>query len=231
MLCRRQIILSSLALHSAFQQSKPSSAVAFSRLYNSSTKRYLQHKSITSNRIAQSSIVTSRSMSSSDTQQQLFGRFKISPNQIFHKTDLSFALVNLRPLVPGHVLVVSNRVAPLLSDLKDDEYDDLFRLVRVVQKVLKEQYKCDAFNVAVQDGEGAGQSVPHVHVHILPRYNTDTEGDEIYNKLENWAPRDGKKKSIRPKLDVPGDSERRDRTEKEMADEAAIYKSLINDAL
>jgi len=222
--------LSTLTLQSTFQQSKPSSALAFSRLYNSSTKGYLQHKSRTSNRIAQSSIVT-RNMSSSDTQQQLFGRFKISPNQIFHKTELSFALVNLRPLVPGHVLVVSNRVAPLLSDLEEEEYDDLFRLVRVVQKVLKQQYKCDAFNVAVQDGAGAGQSVPHVHVHILPRYNVDTEGDEIYNKLEEWAPRDGEKKSIRPKLDVPDDSERRDRTEKEMADEAAIYRSLINESL
>ena len=227
MLCRRrQILLSTLALQSAFQQSKPSSSLAFSTLYNSSTKRHLPHQS----RIAQSSIVT-RNMSSLDTQQQLFGRFKISPNQIFHKTELSFALVNLRPLVPGHVLVVSNRVAPLLSDLEDVEYDDLWRTVRVVQKVLKQQYKCDAFNVAVQDGEGAGQSVPHVHVHILPRYNTDTEGDGIYNKLENWAPRDGEKKSIRPRLDVPDDSERRDRTEKEMADEAATYRSLINESL
>ena len=227
MLCRRQILLSTLVLQSSFQQSKHSSVLAFSRLYIS-TKGYLQNKSITSNSIVQSSIV--RSMSSSDTQQQLFGRFKISPNQIFHRTELSFALVNLRPLVPGHVLVVSNRVAPLLSDLKDDEYDDLWRLVRVVQKVLKKQYKCDAFNVAVQDGQGAGQSVPHVHVHILPRYNTDTEGDEIYNKLENWAPRDTDKR-VRPRLDVPDDSDRRDRTEKEMTDEAAIYRSLINESL
>ena len=229
MLCRRQILLSTLALQSTFQQSKPSSVLAFSRLYIP-TKRYLQHKSITSNRISQFCIVTRSMSSSSDTQQQLFGRFKISPNQIFHKTELSYALVNLRPLVPGHVLVVSNRVAPLLSDLEEEEYDDLFRTVRVVQKVLKKQYKCDAFNVAVQDGQGAGQSVPHVHVHILPRYNTDTEGDEIYNKLENWAPRDTEKR-VRPRLDVPDDSERRDRTEKEMADEAAIYKSLINESL
>jgi len=228
--CRRQILLSTLALQSTFQQSKPSSVLAFSRLYNSSTERYLQLKSrIIQTSIVQSSTVT-RSSSSNTQQQQLFGRFKISPNQIFHKTELSFALVNLRPLVPGHVLVVSNRVAPLLSDLEDDEYDDLWRLIRVVQKILKQQYKCNAFNVAIQDGEGAGQSVPHVHVHILPRYNVDTEGDEIYNKLENWSPRDGEKR-VRPRLDVPDDSDRRDRTEKEMADEAAIYRSLINESL
>ena len=168
-------------------------------------------------------------MSSSEDTQQLFGRFKISPNQIFHRTAHSFALVNLRPLVPGHVLICSNRVTPLLSDLEEDEYNDLWRTVRVVQKVLKQQYKCDAFNVAVQDGEGAGQSVPHVHVHILPRYRGDLErNDDIYDKLETWAPRD-ELSNAKPKLNVPEDSERRDRSEQEMAEEASIYASIIND--
>ena len=163
--------------------------------------------------------------------QQLFGRFKISSDQIFHKTSHSFALVNLRPLVPGHVLICSTRVTPLLSDLEEDEYDDLWRTVRVVQRALKQQYNCDAFNVAVQDGTGAGQSVPHVHVHILPRYRGDLErNDDIYDKLESWAPRDEMSKE-KPKLDVPEDSERRDRTVEEMAEESAIYRSLIDDEL
>jgi len=161
--------------------------------------------------------------------QQLFGRFKISSNQIFHRSAHSFAMVNLRPLVPGHVLICSLRVIPLLSDLEDDEYDDLWRTVRVVQQVLRQQYKCDAFNVAVQDGVGAGQSVPHVHVHILPRYHGDLDrNDDIYDKLEAWAPRDEISKE-KPKLDVPEDSERRDRTVEEMAKEAAIYESLLSD--
>ena len=185
----------------------------------------LQHKSISS--IATSS--TEGKMSSSEDTQQLFGRFKISPNQIFHRTAHSFALVNLRPLVQGHVLICSNRVTPLLSDLEEDEYNDLWRTVRVVQKVLKQQYKCDAFNVAVQDGEGAGQSVPHVHVHILPRYRGDLErNDDIYDKLETWAPRD-ELSNAKPKLNLPEDSERRDRSEEEMAEEASIYASIIND--
>mmetsp|Transcript_21505 Transcript_21505/g.36936 ORF Transcript_21505/g.36936 Transcript_21505/m.36936 type:complete len:234 (+) Transcript_21505:112-813(+) len=164
----------------------------------------------------------------SDTQ-QLFGRFKISPNQIFYRTARSFAMVNLRPLVPGHVLICSNRVTPLLSDLEEDEYDDLWRAVRVVQKSLKQQYNCDSFNVAVQDGAGAGQSVPHVHIHILPRYCGDLErNDDIYDALEQWAPRD-EMSTKKPQLDVPDDSERRDRTIEEMAEEAAIYQTLISD--
>lgn len=162
-----------------------------------------------------------------DTDTMLFGRFKILSSQIFHKTEHSFAVVNLRPLVPGHVLVVSNRIAPLLSDLHDHEYDDLWKTVRKVQRVLKQQYNCDAFNVAVQDGEGAGQSVPHAHIHILPRYRGDLErNDDIYDQLELWAPReeDAHKKK---RLVVPDDSERRDRTIEEMAEEALIYRSLM----
>jgi len=164
-------------------------------------------------------------MTAADT--MLFGRFKILASQIFHKTDHSFALVNLRPLVPGHVLVVSNRIAPLLDDLHDHEYDDLWKTVRKVQRALKAKYNCDAFNVAVQDGEGAGQSVPHVHIHILPRYRGDLErNDDIYDQLEMWAPReeDCQKKK---RLEVPDDSERRDRTIEEMAEEASIYQSLM----
>jgi len=164
-------------------------------------------------------------MTAADT--MLFGRFKIFASQIFHKTEHSFALVNLRPLVPGHVLVVSNRIAPLLDDLHDHEYDDLWKTVRKVQRALKTKYNCDAFNVAVQDGEGAGQSVPHVHIHILPRYRGDLKrNDDIYDQLEMWAPReeDSQKKK---RLEVPDDSERRDRTLEEMAEEASIYQSLM----
>lgn len=206
-------------------------ALAFTRSSIVTTK-HINHRATTiahdscSNQI--DSAASNTIMDSKDTQ-QLFGRFKISPNQIFHRTEKSFAMVNLRPLVPGHVLICSARVTPLLSDLKEDEYDDLWRTVRVVQKVLKQQYKCDAFNVAVQDGDGAGQSVPHVHVHILPRYRGDLErNDDIYDKLESWAPRD--EMSIKkPKLDVPEDSERRDRTLEQMEEEAALYQSIISD--
>lgn len=136
-------------------------------------------------------------------------------------------MVNLRPIVPGHVLVVSNRIVSFLSDLKDDEYDDLWRNVRTVQAVLKEEHGCDSFNVAVQDGSGAGQSVPHVHVHILPRYKGDLErSDDVYDELEKWAPRE-ETSAQKPRLEVPDDDERRDRTTEEMANEASVYSQLL----
>lgn len=64
------------------------------------------------------SVSAANNMKSNEDEYRLFGRFKIDTNQIFYRSTHSFAMVNLRPLVPGHVLVVSNRVVPLLSDLE-----------------------------------------------------------------------------------------------------------------
>lgn len=50
-----------------------------------------------------------------------------------------------------------------------EEHVDLFQSVRVVSNTLEKHYAADALNIAIQDGKDAGQSVPHVHVHILPR--------------------------------------------------------------
>ena len=50
-----------------------------------------------------------------------------------------------------------------------EEHVDLFQSVRVVSNALEKHYSADALNIAIQDGKDAGQSVPHVHVHILPR--------------------------------------------------------------
>ncbi|KAL3763741.1 hypothetical protein ACHAW5_006185 [Stephanodiscus triporus] len=75
---------------------------------------------------------------------------------------------------------------------------------------------------------GAGQSVPHVHVHVLPRFCGDLErNDDVYDELEAWAPRDYNASKDKSKLDVPEDSKRKDRTVEEMEAEAAMYQSLI----
>lgn len=160
-----------------------------------------------------------------DTMQQFGGKFLIAPNHVFYRSTLSAAFVNLRPIVPGHVLVIPQRVVVRLEDLTNDEYVDLFQSVRTVQNALKDHYKATGFNVAVQDGRVAGQSVPHVHVHILPRTDGDFDrNDDVYDALQDWAPMDEKSQSKKATLDVPDDKDRKDRTVQEMTEEAAIYK-------
>jgi len=171
-------------------------------------------------------------MSASSTLQPgdvMFGRFIIPAASIFYRSpQKSVAFVNIRPIVPGHVLIIPERVVALMKDLTETEYLDMWSTVRKVQEVLQKQYDCTAFNVAVQDGRAAGQSVPHVHIHILPRSEADFErNDEVYDQIQEWAPRDNEELRSKPKLDVPDDSERRDRAPKEMAEEAAIYRRVL----
>ena len=98
-----------------------------------------------------------------------FGKFVLDPRQVFFATKLTMAIVNLKPLVPGHVLVVPRRVVQHLRDLTEDEALDLWQSLRHVHQLILDKNKKTSANIAVQDGKDAGQSVPHVHVHLLPR--------------------------------------------------------------
>ncbi len=166
----------------------------------------------------------------SEANNMQFGKFIIPSSHIFYRTSLSAAFVNLRPIVPGHVLVIPERVTPYLADLTDEEYHDLWSSVRVVQRILQQHHVATtAFNVAVQDGRAAGQSVPHVHIHILPRADHDLErNDDIYDRLGEWAPRPEMAQTKSSKLEVADDANRKDRTTEQMAEEAAVYRSFIS---
>ena len=146
-------------------------------------------------------------------------------------------------------------MVPHLSDLTEEEYVDLWTTVRKVQTMLAKKYfntaaeatggnasanananAAPAFNVAVQDGRSAGQSVPHVHVHILPRSYGDFErNDDVYDELEAWAPtaKDGEAKKQQQqqqnaKLEVLEDADRKDRTMEQMGEEADEYRKLMD---
>jgi Diadenosine tetraphosphate (Ap4A) hydrolase and other HIT family hydrolases len=244
---------SSFLTTTATKSRTTTSSASFGTLANSSLK-HLQPARFSTFPSSTTSTTTARSLSSpnthsndnntimngdDDTQQEpqedhlIFGKFKISTSQIFYKSpsDLTAAIVNLRPIVPGHVLVIPKRIVEKLSDLTNEEYDDLWRSVRVVQNVLEMHYNAGGFNVSVQDGKVAGQSVPHVHVHILPRKKGDFErNDDVYDKLEEWAPtlelsQDKKKNQV--ELDVPEDEDRKDRTLEMMKNESLLYRALL----
>lgn len=143
-------------------------------------------------------------------------------------TTHSFALVNIKPLLPGHVLVSPRRPAKRLSDLNHAEVTDLFLTVQEVGQMVERFYGASSLNIAIQDGPAAGQSVPHLHTHIIPRQSADLDGqggsDAIYGMLEGEEGDVGKhlfeRSSRRPKFPTVDDSSRKPRSEEEMAEEA-----------
>ncbi|XP_023211076.1 nitrilase and fragile histidine triad fusion protein NitFhit-like [Centruroides sculpturatus] len=114
-----------------------------------------------------------------------FGQIELLPSQLFYKTDLSIAFVNKKPVLPGHVLVASRRCVERFGDLSPLEVADLFSCVQKVQKVVEKKHNSNSSTITIQDGSDAGQTIKHVHIHILPRHPGDFQNnDEIYIRLQ-----------------------------------------------
>ncbi|XP_076351475.1 ntrilase and fragile histidine triad fusion protein NitFhit isoform X2 [Tachypleus tridentatus] len=114
-----------------------------------------------------------------------FGPVMLLPSQLFYRTQLSMAFVNKKPVLPGHVLIAPLRPAERLKDLTGPEISDLFTCVQKVQGVIEEVHGVQSSTIAVQDGPEAGQTINHLHVHVLPRKAEDIKNnDDIYLKLE-----------------------------------------------
>ncbi|KAF9074959.1 diadenosine hydrolase [Rhodocollybia butyracea] len=162
-----------------------------------------------------------------------FSSFEVTRQVFYRSTNaLSYAIVNLKPLVPGHVLVVPTRKVTRLVDLNESEIASLMGSVQRVGNVIERAYGADALTIACQDGKAAGQSVPHVHFHILPRKAVGdrfSNNDDIYPALENseGSLKSDLQQSANQTLKVDADENRKPRTEEEMEREATWLRSFF----
>ncbi|VVC97437.1 unnamed protein product [Leptidea sinapis] len=114
----------------------------------------------------------------------VFGHVRVPESCVFYKSDLTYAFVNLRCVIPGHVLIAPLRLVERNKDLSDEEANDFYRTIRLVQKLMERVQETDSCTVTIQDGPDAGQTVKHLHCHIMPRKKGDfIENDHIYLEL------------------------------------------------
>lgn len=87
----------------------------------------------------------------------------------------SFAIFDRYPVSKGHALVISKRHVSSLYSLNKLEQNECWRLVNKVREMLQEDFQADGFNIGINLGEAAGQTVFHTHIHIIPRYVGDVD--------------------------------------------------------
>ncbi|HKJ32660.1 MAG TPA: HIT domain-containing protein [Balneolales bacterium] len=96
-------------------------------------------------------------------------------HELLTESATAFAILDKFPVNEGHALIIPKRHISSYFDLTDREQSALWLMVNRVKKLLEKQYSPDGFNVGINIGEDAGQTVPHVHIHLIPRYNGDIE--------------------------------------------------------
>ena len=85
----------------------------------------------------------------------------------------TLAFLDIKPVSRGHTLLVPKEHYDDLLASPDDTLTNLIATVKKIGRAVKEAFKADGFNIAVNNGRSAGQSVEHVHFHIIPRYQAD----------------------------------------------------------
>lgn len=99
------------------------------------------------------------------------------------------------PISPGHTLVIPHRHVGSFFDLSADERADLFGLLDAAKKAVDAEFKPQGYNIGINDGPVAGQTVPHLHIHLIPRYEGDQADPRggvrwvIPQKADYWSQR------------------------------------------
>jgi diadenosine tetraphosphate (Ap4A) HIT family hydrolase len=97
----------------------------------------------------------------------------LEATQILLENEVGIALRDAFPVAEGHTLVIPKQHVVSLFDLDANAQATLWRLAAELRARLREEFHPAGFNVGVNDGKAAGQTVMHTHIHIIPRYSGD----------------------------------------------------------
>lgn len=99
------------------------------------------------------------------------------------------------PVSPGHSLVIPKRHVGSFFEISQEERAALLELLDQAQAAAKTEFRPDGFNIGINDGASTGQTVPHLHVHLIPRFQGDLPDPRggvrwvIPEKADYWSPR------------------------------------------
>ena len=97
----------------------------------------------------------------------------VGPERIVLSDPLCVVIRDAFPIAPGHTLIVPRRHIASFFLATEQEQQSLLTLLRDAKVSLELEFAPDAWNIGINDGPAAGQTVPHLHIHLIPRYTND----------------------------------------------------------
>ena len=96
-----------------------------------------------------------------------------NPTDIVINGEYAYSRLDGFPVSEGHCLIIPKRHVGSIDELDDMELKDLYSVLHQTKILLIETHLPDGFNIGINEGEAAGQTVPHLHIHLIPRYKGD----------------------------------------------------------
>jgi diadenosine tetraphosphate (Ap4A) HIT family hydrolase len=94
-------------------------------------------------------------------------------SRIIDSSPLALVIRDAYPVSPGHTLIIPKRHIGSFFEATTEERQELLALLDQAQLKLLEELNPDAFNIGINDGSAAGQTIAHLHIHLIPRYLND----------------------------------------------------------
>lgn len=108
---------------------------------------------------------------------------RVLENQKFYEDDLVLALYSHKPILPGHCLIIPKRHVERFENLSDAEIAQIGLVIKKVNIAAEKVFNTSAYLLLQKNGKEVGQTVPHVHVHYVPRKKGDDSSLEFIFKM------------------------------------------------
>ena len=99
----------------------------------------------------------------------------LSAERIVHDGPFAFVIRDGFPVSPGHTLIIPKRHVASFFEVTDAERTDMLSLLAAARDDLDREFHPAGYNIGINDGAAAGQTVPHLHIHLIPRYEGDRD--------------------------------------------------------
>lgn len=117
----------------------------------------------------------------------IFCEFDDNWSKVIYQNKNFYSKLDEYPVTNGHSLIISKNHLDSFFDLNNEELSDFYEVLKETRGYLLKEFKSDSFNIGINDGEIAGRTIPHLHIHLIPRYINDVEDPRggIRNFMKN----------------------------------------------
>jgi len=121
---------------------------------------------------------------------------QLPSERILHNNSYALVILDSFPVSRGHTLIIPKRHTGSFFDTSKEERHALLHLLDTAKAELDAEYQPTSYNIGINDGKTAGQTVPHLHIHLIPRYEGDTKDPRggvrwiLPEKADYWSHRE-----------------------------------------